>query len=97
MSRVTRTTKSNAPRAARNPGVRSVEVVNNAAFMVIFPLSFVANTFVPAEDLPGPLHQPADLEDVAQRKVSRKRVGGGVKPREHGCRVKNDILPHDDQ
>src|SRR3546814_4446916 len=29
--------------------VPSPEVVNNASFMVIFPLTFVANTFVPAE------------------------------------------------
>ena len=28
--------------------VPSVEVVNNASFMVIFPLTFIANTFVPA-------------------------------------------------
>ena len=35
--------------------VPSVEVINNASFMVIFPLSFIANTFVPAEDLPGSL------------------------------------------
>ena len=35
--------------------VPSAEVINNASFMVIFPLTFVANTFVPAEDLPGPL------------------------------------------
>ncbi len=33
--------------------VPSVEVINNASFMVIFPLTFVANTFVPAENLPG--------------------------------------------
>ena len=40
--------------------VRSPEVVNNASFMVIFPLTFIANTFVsieqpprPAEDLRG--------------------------------------------
>ena len=33
--------------------VPSPEVVNNASFMVIFPLTFVANTFVPLETLPG--------------------------------------------
>jgi hypothetical protein len=33
--------------------VPSVEVINNASFMVIFPLTFVANTFVPLENLPG--------------------------------------------
>ena len=29
---------------------RRPEVVNNAAFIVIFPLTFVANTFVPTDD-----------------------------------------------
>jgi ABC transporter DrrB family efflux protein len=33
----------------------SPEVVNNAAFVVIFPVTFVANTFVPLETLPGVL------------------------------------------
>ena len=33
--------------------VPSPEVVNNASFMVIFPLTFIANTFVPLETLPG--------------------------------------------
>ncbi|HJR44673.1 MAG TPA: ABC transporter permease [Actinomycetota bacterium] len=35
--------------------VKTVEMVNNAGFMVIFPLTFVANTFVPVETLAGPL------------------------------------------
>ena len=34
--------------------VRVPEVFNNAAFIVIFPLTFVANTFVTLENLPGP-------------------------------------------
>ena len=33
--------------------VPSPEVVNNASFIVIFPLTFIANTFVPLEHLPG--------------------------------------------
>jgi ABC-2 type transport system permease protein len=33
----------------------SPEVVNNAAFIVIFPVTFIANTFVPLETLPGVL------------------------------------------
>ena len=35
--------------------VPSVEVLNQASFIVIFPLTFVANTFVPLESLPRPL------------------------------------------
>ena len=34
--------------------VRSPEVVNNASFLVIFPVTFIANTFVTLENLPGP-------------------------------------------
>ena len=32
--------------------VPSPEVVNNASFMMIFPLTFIANTFVPDEQVP---------------------------------------------
>ena len=40
--------------------VSSVEVVNNASFMFIFPLSFIANTFVDSTRLPGPLRVAAE-------------------------------------
>ena len=33
--------------------VPSPEVVNNASFMVIFPLTFIANTFVPTNNFPS--------------------------------------------
>src|SRR3989337_962839 len=33
--------------------VTSVEVVNNVSFMFIFPMTFIANTFVPIERLTG--------------------------------------------
>jgi ABC-type multidrug transport system permease subunit len=33
----------------------SPEVVNNAAFIVIFPVTFISNAFVPLETLPGVL------------------------------------------
>jgi ABC-2 type transport system permease protein len=35
--------------------IPTVEVVNQAAFIVIFPVTFLANTFVPLETLPRPL------------------------------------------
>ena len=35
--------------------VSSVEVVQNASFMFIMPLTFIANTFVSSNSLPGPL------------------------------------------
>ena len=45
--------------------VPSVEVVNNVSFMVIFPLTFVANTFVDAARLPGPLQTFAEWNPVS--------------------------------
>ena len=35
--------------------VPSVEVINNAAFIVIIPLTFVSNAFVPRSRSPAPL------------------------------------------
>jgi ABC-2 type transport system permease protein len=56
--------------------VPSVEVVNNASFMVIFPVTFVANTFVPADDLPGPLEAFADWNPVSSvTQASRELFG----------------------
>jgi ABC transporter DrrB family efflux protein len=45
--------------------VASVEVVNNVSFMFIFPLTFVANTFVELENLPGPLETFAEWNPVS--------------------------------
>ena len=44
--------------------VASVEVVNNASFMFIFPLTFIANTFVNINDLPGPLKTFAEWNPI---------------------------------
>jgi ABC-2 type transport system permease protein len=45
--------------------VSSVEVVNNVSFMFIFPMTFIANTFVLAEKLPGPLQTFAEWNPVS--------------------------------
>lgn len=45
--------------------VRAPEVFNNAVFMVIFPLTFLANTFVPLNDLPGALKVFAEWNPVS--------------------------------
>ena len=45
--------------------VSSVEVVNNASFMFIFPMTFIANTFVLATELPGPLRTFAEWNPVS--------------------------------
>lgn len=45
--------------------VSSVEVVNNAAFMFIMPITFVSNAFVRADLLPGPLKAFAEWNPVS--------------------------------
>ena len=42
--------------------VPSVEVVNNASFVVIFPLTFIANTFVPTNNFPAGAQMDRQLE-----------------------------------
>ena len=58
--------------------VPSVEVVNNASFMVIFPLTFVANTFVLAENLPGPLRTFAQWNPVSAVTQAARHLFGNV-------------------
>jgi ABC-2 type transport system permease protein len=63
--------------------VGKVEVVNNASFMVIFPLTFVSNAFVNAENLPGPLKTFAYWNPVsAVAQAAREAFGntGTYKP-----------------
>jgi ABC-2 type transport system permease protein len=45
--------------------VPSAEVVSSASGMVIFPLTFIANTFVPAENLPTLLRVVAEWNPVS--------------------------------
>ncbi|MEV0298407.1 ABC transporter permease [Nocardia sp. NPDC050710] len=45
--------------------VRAPEVFNNASFMVMFPLTFLANTFVPLENLPTVLKVFAEWNPVS--------------------------------
>jgi ABC-2 type transport system permease protein len=60
--------------------VPTPEVVNNASFMVIFPLTFVANTFVPREDLPGALKAFADWNPVSSVTQATRELFGNVDP-----------------
>jgi ABC-2 type transport system permease protein len=45
--------------------VRTPEVVNNASFLVIFPLTFLSNAFVPLESLPPVLQTFAEWNPVS--------------------------------
>jgi len=56
--------------------VRSPEVVNNASFVVIFPVTFIANTFVSTSAMPGGLATFANWNPVsAVAQVARVRFG----------------------
>lgn len=45
--------------------VRTPEIVNNASFIVIFPLTFIASTFAPAENMPSALKAVAGWNPVS--------------------------------
>ncbi|GIG20926.1 transport permease protein [Cellulomonas chitinilytica] len=58
--------------------VPSVEVFNNATFIVIFPLTFVANTFVPLETLPAPLQTFAEWNPVSAVTQASRELFGNI-------------------
>ena len=59
--------------------VRAPEVVNNASFIVIFPVTFIANTFVSVSNLPGPLKTFAEWNPVSTvTQAARERFGNTV-------------------
>jgi ABC-2 type transport system permease protein len=59
--------------------VKSVEVVNNASFMFIFPMTFIANTFVPSQNLPSVLRTIAEWNPVsALAQAAREAFGNAV-------------------
>lgn len=60
--------------------VRSVEVVNNASFMFIFPMTFIANTFVPSQNLPGVLRTIAEWNPVSALAQAARDAFGNTVP-----------------
>lgn len=58
--------------------VPSVEVINNASFIVIFPLTFIANTFVPSDTLPGPLKAFAEWNPVSSVTQASRELFGNI-------------------
>jgi ABC-2 type transport system permease protein len=61
--------------------VRTPEVVNNASFIVIFPLTFVANTFVPTNNLPGPVKWFAEHNPVSSVTQAARDLFGNTNPK----------------
>jgi ABC transporter DrrB family efflux protein len=60
--------------------VPSPEVVNNASFIVIFPVTFIANTFVPSENLPSVLRVIAEWNPVSSVTQAARELFGNLPP-----------------
>jgi ABC-type multidrug transport system permease subunit len=60
--------------------VRSPEVFNNASFIAVFPLTFVANTFVTTSNLPAGLKTVAEWNPVSALVQAVRELFGNVSP-----------------
>ena len=60
--------------------VRSPEVINNVSFLVLFPLTFLSNAFVPIDTLPTPLRIFAENNPVSALVQSARELFGNVPP-----------------
>ena len=58
--------------------VPSPEVVNNASFIVIFPLTFIANTFVPTNHFPAVLKAIANWNPVSTVTQAARELFGNT-------------------
>jgi ABC transporter DrrB family efflux protein len=58
--------------------VPTPEVVQSASFIVIFPLTFIANTFVPSAGLPGPLKTIAEWNPVSSVTLAARELFGNI-------------------
>jgi ABC-type multidrug transport system permease subunit len=58
--------------------VRTPEVVNNASFIVIFPLTFISNAFVPLETFPSVLQTFAEWNPVSTVVQGARELFGNI-------------------
>jgi ABC-2 type transport system permease protein len=58
--------------------VRSPEVINNVSFLILFPLTFLSNAFVPSESLPGPLRVFAEYNPVSALVQAARNLFGNT-------------------
>ena len=74
--------------------VRSPETINNVSFMVLFPLTFVSNAFVPASTLPSVLQAIANWNPVsALVQAVRSQFGNlGAEPVPDTLTMHNPVL-----
>jgi ABC-2 type transport system permease protein len=60
--------------------VPSVEVIQNASFMVIMPLTFISNAFVPIESFPTALGYVAEWNPVSAVTQASRELFGNTSP-----------------
>ena len=60
--------------------VRSPEIINNVSFLVLFPLTFISNAFVPSETLPTPLRVFAEWNPVSALVQAARELFGNTAP-----------------
>jgi ABC-2 type transport system permease protein len=58
--------------------VRSPEIINNVSFLILFPLTFISNAFVPSTTLPGPLRVFAEWNPVSALVRTSRELFGNV-------------------
>ncbi|MGC5584973.1 ABC transporter permease [Ornithinimicrobium sp. W1665] len=58
--------------------VRTPEVINNASFMILFPLTFISNAFVQASNLPRPLEVFANWNPVSALVQAARQLFGNT-------------------
>jgi ABC-type polysaccharide/polyol phosphate export permease len=60
--------------------VPTVEVAQQVSFIVIFPLTFIANTFVGTSNLPGPLKVVAEWNPISAVTQAARELFGNTNP-----------------
>ena len=58
--------------------VRSPEIINNVSFLILFPLTFISNAFVPSDTLPTPLRVFAEWNPVSALVQAARELFGNV-------------------
>ena len=58
--------------------VRSPEIINNVSFLILFPLTFISNAFVPSDTLPTPLRVLAEWNPVSALVQAARELFGNV-------------------
>lgn len=58
--------------------VKTPETINNASFMILFPITFISNAFVSADRLPGPLQTFANWNPVSALVQAARELFGNT-------------------